>query len=416
MSDRQALPSGLQLTALDPTFRDRPHEVLDALREAAPVHDDRALGRVFLTRFADAEAVLANRGLAADPRKATPGTYHHRVYVGAGAAAPFEPSMLQLDDPDHRRLRRLTTQAFNQRTVEAMRPRIRAIAAELLDALPPEDGFDVIAAYAAPLPIIVIAEMLGVDAADMAQFKAWSDDRAQGFNPARTEAQTAALRAAQDGLNGYIARAAAERRERRGSDLISALVAAEEAGEQLTLREIVTTCHLLLVAGNLTTTDLIGNGVHLLLRHPDQLGRLRDRPDLAANAVEEILRHDPPVAQTTRTATQPVTIGGVEVAAGHSLTTSLLAAGRDPERHADPHRFDVTRRDTGHLAFGGGPHFCLGAPLARAEAQIALTLLFERFPALRLDPERRSQRKSLPVFNGWQEVWVRTGAVGPSTD
>lgn len=409
MSDRSALPSGLQLTALDATFRDRPHDVLDGLREAAPVHDDRAFGRVFLTRFADANAVLADRHLSVDPRKAPPGSYLHRTYIGTGAA-PFEPSMLQLDDPDHRRLRRLTAQAFNQRAVDAMRPRIRAIAGELLDALASRDGFDVIAAYAAPLPIIVIAEMLGVDAADMAQFKAWSDDRAQGFNPARTEAQTAALRAAQDGINAYFARVAAERRERRGNDLISALVAAEEAGEHLTLREIVTTCHLLLVAGNLTTTDLIGNGVHALLHHPDQRALLRDRPGLAANAVEEILRLDPPVAQTTRTATQPVAIGGVDVAAGQSLTASLLAAGHDPARHADPHRFDIARPDTGHLAFGGGAHFCLGAPLARAEAQIALPLLFERFPALRPDPERPALRKSLPVFNGWQELWVRTGA------
>jgi cytochrome P450 len=408
MSDRSALPSGLQLTALDPTFRDHPHDVLDRLRDVAPVHDDQAFGRVFLTRFADVNAVLADRRLSVDPRKAAPGSHLHRTYVGAGAAAPFEPSMLQLDDPDHRRLRSLTTKAFNQRTIEAMRPRIRAIAGALLDTLASRDGFDVIAAYAAPLPIIVIAEMLGVDAADMAQFKAWSDDRAQGFNPARTEAETAALRAAQDGINGYIARAAAERRERRGNDLISALVAAEEAGEHLTLREIVTTCHLLLVAGNLTTTDLIGNGVHALLRHPDQLALLRDRPALAANAVEEILRLDPPVAQTARATTEPVAIGGVDIAAGQSLTASLLAAGHDPARHADPHRFDIARRDTGHLAFGGGAHFCLGAPLARAEAQIALPLLFERFPALRFDPERPAQRKSLPVFNGWRELWVRT--------
>ncbi len=410
MSGKPALPSGLQLTALDATFRDCPHDVLDGLRAAAPVHADPAFGRVFLTRFADANAVLADRRLSVDPRKAAPGSYLHRTYIGAGAAAPFEPSMLQLDDPDHRRLRSLTTRAFNQRTIEAMRPRIRAIAGELLDALAARDGFDVIADYATPLPIIVIAGMLGVDAADMAQFKAWSDDRAQGFNPARTEAETAALRAAQDGLNAYLARAATERRGRRGDDLISALVAAEEAGEHLTLREIVTTCHLLLVAGNLTTTDLIGNGVHALLRHPDQLALLRDRPDLAANAVEEILRLDPPVAQTSRSATEACVIGGVDVPAGQSLTASLLAAGHDPARHADPHRFDIARQDTGHLAFGGGAHFCLGAPLARAEAEIALALLFERFPALRLDPERRSQRKSLPVFNGWRELWVRTGA------
>jgi hypothetical protein len=327
--------------------------------------------------------------------------------VGNVAPDAFEPSMLRLDDPDHKRIRGLVSQAFNQRSVDASRPRIRAIANELLDALIGRPSFDVIAEYAVPLPIIVIAEMLGVDAGDLAQFKRWSDARSQIFNSARTPEQAAELAASRQGLSDCLARAAEARRRQSGTDVISALVAAEEAGGRLTQREIVITCDLLLITGNLTTTDLIGNGVLALLNHPDQLAKLRAHPELASNAVEEMLRYDPPVVQTGRLALGPFEIGGMEVKAGEVMTASVLAAGHDPARHSDPHRFDIERADTSHLAFGGGAHFCLGAPLARAEAQIAIPLLFERFPILRLDPQHAIEHKDVPVFNGVRALWVR---------
>ena len=185
------------------------------------------------------------------------------------------------------------------------------------------------------------------------------------------------------------------------------LVDAEEAGDRLSAREIVITCRLLLVAGNLTTTDLIGNGVLALLRHPDQLAKLCARPELMPNAVEEMLRYDPPVAQAGRFALKPLQVGGEEVQAGQAMICSLLAAGHDPGWHSDPHRFDIERADTTHLAFGGGAHYCLGAPLARAEAQIAIAALFERFPRLRLDPQHAIEHKRAPVFNGLEALWVR---------
>jgi cytochrome P450 len=328
--------------------------------------------------------------------------------MGDGSPGAFEPSMLQLDDPDHKRLRGLVSQAFNQRSVDALRPRIGAIADELLEALSGRDSFDVMAEYASPLPIIVIAEMLGVDAVDLTQFKRWSDARSQVFNIARTPEQGAESATARQELDDYFARAVDERRGRRGTDLISALVSAQESGDRLTQREIVTTCNLLLIAGNLTTTDLIGNGVHALLAHPDQLAKLRAHPELMANAVEEILRYDPPVVQTRRLALEPLEVGGMQVQAPEVITTSLLAAGHDPARHSDPRGFDIERTDTSHLAFGGGVHFCLGAPLARAEAEIAIRLLFERFPAVRLDPRHPIEHKQVPVFNGLRVLWVRT--------
>jgi cytochrome P450 len=406
MSDEQPLPTGLQLTALDPVFCERPHEYLDRLRAEDPVHHDAQLGRLFLTRFEDVRAVVSNRSLSVDTRK-VPDTVQRRVVMRDASPGAFEPSMLQLDDPDHKRLRGLVSQAFNQRSVDALRPRIRAIADELLETLSDQDPFDVIAQYASPLPIIVIAGMLGVDAGDLAQFKLWSDARSQVFNIARTPEQAAEAETARQGLDDYFARAVDERRGRHGTDLISALVSAQESGDRLTLREIVTTCNLLLIAGNLTTTDLIGNGVYALLAHPDQLAKLRAHPELMANAVEEILRYDPPVVQTRRLALEPLEVSGMQVQAPEVVTTSLLAAGHDPARHSDPHAFDIERKDTSHLAFGGGAHFCLGAPLARAEAEIAIRLLFERFPSLHLDPRHPIQHKQVPVFNGLRALWVR---------
>jgi cytochrome P450 len=407
MSDEQHLPTGLQLTAIDPVFRERPHEYLDRLRTEDPVHCDAELGRLLLTRFEDARAVVSNRSLSVDPRKAPPGSYLRRILMANESIEAFEPSMLSLDDPDHKRIRGLVSQAFNQRAVDAFRPRIRAIADALLNALTGRDSFDVIAEYAAPLPTIVIAEMLGVDPGEFAQFKRWSDARSQIFNTARTPEQSAELAAARQGLDDYFARAVDERRRQRSNDLVSALVSAEESDDRLSQREIVITCDLLLIAGNLTTTDLIGNGVLALLSHPDQLAKLRARPELVSNAVEEILRYDPPVVQTTRVALESREIGGTQVHAGEVMTVSLLAAGRDPVRHSNPHRSDVERADTSHFAFGGGAHFCLGAPLARAEAQIAIPLLFERFPGLHLDPPRAIEHKCTPVFNGLTALWVQ---------
>jgi cytochrome P450 len=399
------LPTDLELSAIDPIFREHPHDRLDRLRTEDPVHLDAALGRLFLTRFEDMRVVLADRSLSKDPRKA-PDTPRARALMGDVPLEAFEPSMLNLDDPDHKRLRGLVSQAFNQRSVDAWRPRIRAIAEALLDALADRGSFDVIAEFAAPLPIIVIAEMLGVDPGDMTQFKRWSDARAQFFNPVRSPEQTAELRAAREGLNDYFARAIETRRGRRDDDLISMLVAAEEAGDRLSAREIVITCNLLLIAGNLTTTDLIGNSVLALLRHPDQLAKLCAHPELMPNAVEEMLRYDPPVVLVGRFALEPQEIAGRKVDAGHRLTCSLLAAGHDPARHSNPHGFDIERVDTTHLAFGGGAHYCLGAPLARAEAQIAIAALFERFPWLRLDPQHAVERKRALVFNGLETLWV----------
>ncbi len=397
------LPEGMALTPLDPAFRDRPHEVLDALRAAAPVHVDRTFERFYLTRHADVRAVLNDRSLAVDPRKLREGSRQRPDPDG-----DFDLSMLRLDDPDHRRLRGLVARAFNQRSIDAMRPRIHDAATTLLDALARESSFDLLERFAGPLPTIVIAEMMGVDAADQESFKRWSDGLIHIFNPAPTEDQVERMVEGSRNLQSYLADVVEQRRRSPREDLVSALVAAEESGDRLTAREIVTTCNLLLVAGNMTTTDLIGNGVLALLEHPSELETLRTRPALIRNAVEEMLRFDPPVSQVMRIATDDAVIAGCPMRAGDHIETSLLAAGRDPAAHDHPHRFDIERADTSHVAFGGGLHFCLGAPLARAEAQIGIALLLERFPVLTLDAARPPRRKAAPTFNGLEALWLRT--------
>lgn len=400
----ERVPTGLEVTVIDETFRNRPHERFDVLRALDPVHHDKMLGRILLTRAADVAAVLKDRKLSVDGRKAAPDSIVQRFLSAQDVDAPR--SMLVLDDPDHGRLRRLVTHAFNGRAIEAMRPEVARIADELLDAVAGEVEFDIIESYASPLPIIVIAAMLGVDPADRGDFRRWSKGLANVFTPIRPPEVLAALKANADELTGYFERAVADRRERPRTDLISALIAAEENGDRLTTTEIVTMCNLLLLAGNLTTTDLIGNTVLALLEHPDQRSKVQADRGRIVDAVEETLRRDPPVVQSARIPLTDINVGGVPVPATSFMTAFLMAAGQDPALHADPLKFDIDRLDKTHFAFGGGVHFCLGAPLARAEAQIAIDRLLARFPTLGL-AGKPIERNISAAFNGVKELWVR---------
>ncbi|MGI8925497.1 MAG: cytochrome P450 [Tepidiformaceae bacterium] len=394
------LPTGLAMTPLDPAFREDPHPILDVLREREPVHYNALLGTWMLTRHEDVEAILRNRDLSVDPRKSSDDNIMRRLRMQRMEENKREPSMLFLDPPDHDRLRGLVNKAFTPKAVDAMGPRIQQVADELLDKLEGRGEFDLIADFSAPLPTIVIAEMLGVDPADQKRFKAWSDVVVNGLNPFLSDEERAPVEAAGKELDAYLSAAVAERRANRRTDLISGMIEAEEAGQQLTDAEIVTMCGLLLLAGNLTTTDLIGNGVLALLRNPAEMEKLRADPSLIRNAVEEMLRYDPPVTQSGRLALEAMEVGGCPVQAGQNLGVSLAGANHDPAVHADPHRFDITRGEINHLSFGGGRRYCLGAPLARLEAQIGIGTLVRRFPRLRLASDAVLQHRGLPAFRG----------------
>jgi cytochrome P450 len=282
---------------------------------------------------------------------------------------------------------------------------VREIATDLLAQI--KDGeFDLMPSFAGVLPVIVIAEMLGIDPADRDSFRRWSDvSVAAFFNPFRTPQQSEAAAQAQIELYRYFRRMIELRRATRSDDLISAMVYAEEAGDHMTDQEIVTQCNLLLIAGNVTTTDLIGNGVKALLDHPDELAKLRARPELINQAVEEMLRYDSPVTASGRNVQRELSMRGCPMNLGDSVSVSLAAANHDPEVNPEPQRFDIERANIQHQSFGGGKHTCLGAPLARVEAQEAIAALLKRFSSLLPSP-RGHKYRTIPSFRGMSEYWL----------
>jgi pimeloyl-[acyl-carrier protein] synthase len=310
------------------------------------------------------------------------------------------PSMLFQDPPEHTRLRTLVGKAFNGRGVERLRPHIQQIVDGLLDRLLDTRAMDVIADFAFPLPVRVISEMLGVPAGHQERFREWSLDIAASLDTLSLQTPSDVLArgyAAQEGIAEYFRDLIAERRRRPQDDLLTALIAAEENGEGLNDAELLATCGLLFVAGHETTVNLIGNGVLTLLSHPHELQKLREDPGLIGNTVEEVLRYESPIQRAGRMAEADVAIGGRTIGKGAIVSAVLSAANRDPAHFVEPDRFDITREDNRHLAFGWGTHFCLGAPLARAEGQIALGTLVGRLPKLALAGNQPEWRRSTEV-------------------
>jgi cytochrome P450 len=374
-----------------PEFHADPYPAYRRLRERAPVYR-MPLGFYVLTRYDD--VVLALR----DPRFGRAGfePLLASVYGEPGQDA-LPSSMLFRDPPDHTRLRALVSRAFTPRVVEAMRPRIQAIVDGLLDRAAKGGGMEVIADLAYPLPVRVICEMLGVPLDDQDRIKQWSSDVARALDTIGLPGDDAVMRRGREGraaLGRYFHALLPERRAHPRDDLLSLLIAAEEQGDRLTEGELLATCVLLFIAGHETTVNLIGNGLLALLRHPAEADRLRADPGLLPAGIEELLRYDSPVQRTARISNADVEIGGQAMPAGTMVIAALGAANRDPAHFADPDRLDVGRADNRHVAFGFGIHYCLGAPLARVEGQIAIGSLLKRFPRLTLATDRPEWRES----------------------
>ena len=407
-----APPHLLELTPLNPAFVEDPHILLDRLRSDHPVMRDEAVGVFFLTRHEDVRGVLTDLTLWRSPAKAEPAAVLTRRILEQAVEgldeADRQPSILLMDDPDHARIRHPLAQALYRR-VAGFRPQVERIVDETLDALDGAARFDLMAAFALPIPIDVIAEILGVDGTRLAEFRDWSEGVIQSLNPLRTPDQTAHMVRSSNALSAYMKAMLAARRAAPADDLVSDMVGLQAQGAQLSDRDLTSNLIALLVGGNLTTTDLIGNGVRLFLTHPEELAKLRADPSLISAAVEEVLRFEPPVDLTGRVASRDMTVGGCPIKATQSMLVSLRGANRDPAAFADPHRFDITRKKSPHVAFGGGAHICIGAPLARLEAQVALPKLFERFPRLRLaEPDTAPKWRSLPFFRGLERLDVLT--------
>ena len=360
---------------LHPASRQDPHAAYAALREGDPVHWHPRLGMWVVTRYDDVEAVVADTARFSVDRFGP---------LGQGRGAPAVAAMLRRwavyrDPPEHTRLRALLAQSFTPRRVGALRARIEAVVDALLDAAAPGAEIDFVAAVAFPLPATVIATMLGVPLEDLPRIKRWSNQIADFIGGACSGADAdhaqQGLLDAMDYFRGVVHR----RRHAPDDDVLTLLLGAEERGDTLDEDEVVANCVLLLFAGHETTTNLLANGLHHLLRHPTALALLRAHAELIPSAVEEFLRYDAPVAGTLRIARTAVVLGGRTIAAGDVVAAMLASANRDPRRFAQPDALDVTRTPNRHLAFGYGAHFCLGAGLARLEAQVAFTTLLRRF-------------------------------------
>ncbi|MFG2044056.1 cytochrome P450 [Dactylosporangium sp. NPDC048998] len=360
-------------------FWNNPHPVYAALRQEAPVHPvtlPNGMEIWIVTRYSDCKAALA------DPRLSKrQGAGDNARALAAPVRSPLTHHLLANDPPDHTRLRRLVAKVFTARRVEDLRPRIGELSAALIEPLRGKDSADLVEEYAVHLPIQVICELLGVPIEDQADFRHWTSVMVS----VSASAGGAGAAEAAAAFVGYLLRLIERKRAAPAGDLLSALIATRDEEDRLSEDELTSMAFLLLLAGHETTVNLIGNGMYTLLTLPDAHRRLREDPSLIPAAVEEFLRLESPVeTATSRTAMEPVTYGGVTIPAGAMVAISLLSADRDPDRFPAPDEFDLGRPDNQHLAFGYGIHYCLGAPLARLEAQIAFIDLLAAFPDIRL--------------------------------
>ena len=377
----------LLIRLLDPANRADPYPVYAQIRELGPLRIPEFNLTVF-SSYQDCDDVLRHPSSASDFRKATP---------MEGRPAPDDdeygdPSFLFLDPPDHTRLRKLVSKAFVPKVVKALEPDITALVSGLLDAVEEKGDFDVVADLAHPLPVAVICRLLGVPVSDEHEFSAASTLSAQSLDPFITFTGQApdnldSQLQAELWLYEYLRDLIAKRRRDPGDDLMSGLIHVVESGDQLTEQEIIATCSLLLVAGHETTVNLIANAILAMLRRPQQWAALGADASRVHTVAEETLRFDPPVQLNGRIAADDMTIGGTNIAKGDTMMLLLAAAQRDPAICESPDEFDPDRESIRHLGFGRGPHFCLGAPLARLEAAIALSAVTARFPSARIIDE-----------------------------
>ncbi|MDH6120213.1 cytochrome P450 [Kitasatospora sp. GAS204A] len=378
-----ARPGDLAAALRTPEARRDPYPFYARMRRESPVHRS-AEGIWHLTRYADVEAALGDLRLSNDRDRMT------RAYGALGGdlkafsrlTERLGRVMTNTDPPDHARLRKLANRAFTARRVEALREGIQRIVDRLVDeALAAGPAMDLIEAVASPLPLSVVCELFGIPPEDRPQVKTWF--RRFGRMSEDIDKSEAAIEQYEE----YLARLVSQRRAEPGDDLISALVATQAQDDRLTDSELLSTCFVLITAGDETTTHLVGNGMLALLRHPDQLARLRDDRALIGSAVDELARYDTPTQAIVRVVAEDVEIGGRTLRAGELVYLFLAATNRDPERFEDPDRLDLSRPGNRHLSFGNGPHFCLGGPLAKLQVEVAVSTLVRRLPELRLADE-----------------------------
>ncbi len=394
MINRDEIPDGLQLTPFDADFYADPYAVYQRLQTLDPIHKDRTSFYAeswTICGYQRVNRLLRDSRLSTDPR--TIGI--RRDPRADNAVTLREPDMMNLDGPEHQRLRALVQKAFTPRSVQQFKPQIEAVVDECLDAIP-SLPFDVVPALAKPIPTKAIAEFMGVDSGHHVQFKQWTDSLLLQGYPMPTADQWDEILDADAALRDYMDTIVQQRRRQPADDLISRMVAAQEQDARLTNREIVDMCYLLIGAGNFTTTDLISNSINLLLAQPE-----KDYSDtsLAPILIEECLRMDSPVLAVRRFARETLEVDGTTIPKGSVVSLVVAAANHDSQQFANPEGFDAQRQPNAHLSFGRGIHHCLGSALAKLEAQVTVEKLGQRYPNLQLSSAKRSKRMDFRGFS-----------------
>lgn len=405
----ERLRSGVAWWPLLPGYITDPYPVYRRLRERDPVHRSLITGQYLISRYADVDRVLRDYRTFSNVRREANPSPHRRV----DTQQELTPTMIRVDPPDHTRLRALVNLTFTPRQIASMEESIRTTAHALLDQVENAEEFDLMRTFADPLPTLVIAKMVGVPREDIERFREWTRKFSRAVDPGHSDEESEEILKLEKQFSEYFAGVIEQRRLHPRDDLVSRLAEAEEQGDKLTAIEMTAMLRLLMVAGTETTANLIGNGMRALLRHPDQLALLREEPETIGSAIEEMLRYDPPIQALPRFTTHEVEIGGKTLKANSRVVVILGSANRDEEQFARPDEFDITRSDTGNIAFGRGIHYCLGGALARLEGRIALEVLLERFSEIRFGSRPPAHRSNV-VLRGLSHLDIRVRRRGIS--
>ena len=401
---------GIALDFISKGYIDDPYETYNLMRSHKPILFSQTTRLHWVTKMEFAQEMLRDKRFSVDDRKYPIAEKRRKEFKKAGREIMLEqfenPSMLKLDPPDHSRIRKLVQYGFTNRYITSLEPEIKKIVEDCLDKVHNQDSFDLIEDLAKPLPAIVIAKMMGLPNEDLDQFQAWSEDLLVGVGGIGTSKEDIKKSGdAYEALINYFERIILSRRDSPGDDFIGKLIQAEEEGDKLNIKEMYGTCLLLLIAGHETTTRLIGNGMFALFNHLEQMSALKSEFELIPNAIEEMLRYEPPVHATVRFAENDLSYNGKSYKRGTPFAISIAGANRDPEANANPNEFDIFRKDIKHISFGYGPHMCIGASLARIESRLAFEVLFERFKNLDLE-ENPKWGKNL-IFRGFDNLKIK---------
>ena len=401
----------IALDFISKDYIDNPYKTYNSMRSHKPILFSQTTRLHWVTKMEFAQEMLRDKRFSVDDRKYPIAEKRRKEFKKAGREIMLEqfenPSMLKLDPPDHSRIRKLVQYGFTNRYITSLEPQIKKIVEDCLDKVHNQDSFDLIEDLAKPLPAIVIAKMMGLPNEDLDQFQAWSEDLLVGVGGIGTTKEDIKRSGdAYEALINYFEETILSRKNSPGDDFIGKLIQAEEEGDKLNIKEMYGTCLLLLIAGHETTTRLIGNGMFTLFNHLDQMNYLKNNFDLIPNAIEEMLRFEPPVHATVRFSENDMTYNEKNYKRGTAFAVSIAGANRDPEANKNPNEFDIAREDIKHISFGYGPHMCIGASLARIESRIAFECLFERFENLELLDKNPVWGRNL-IFRGFDHLKLK---------